>query len=453
VSDGLDIRSDIAGAAWPPVSNGQNALLFALLRQFEETQWQPPALLSAMQHRQLHSLAVHAQNYSPHFRDRLARAGLTPDDLLLPEGLRRLPELRRRELQGAADLFCSEVPAGHAPLTEGRTSGSTGEPVVVKSTAINRFDWFALTLREHLWHRRDAMARFCAIRPGFAAPRRGGDWGLPFSAFSHSGPFLGLPITTDIDRQIDELVAFAPEILLVYPSNLAAILRRCAVRGIGLPTLRHIQTVGETLPPQLRDQVRDATGLEIADIYSSTEAGYIACTCPQSGLYHVVETVLVEILDAGGAPCAEGEVGRVVVSDLRNFATPLIRYDIGDYAQAGPPCPCGRGLPTLRRLHGRERNLILMPDGTRHWPLVGFARFREIAPVIQYQLIQDGRESVEVRLVVARALTQSEEDALAAHIREALGFAFALCFVYFDRQIPLGANGKFEEFVCRLAPP
>jgi phenylacetate-CoA ligase len=91
-----------------------------------------------------------------------------------------------------------------------------------------------------------------------------------------------------------------------------------------------------------------------------------------------------------------------------------------------------------------------MPDGVRHWPLVGFDRFREIAPIVQYQLVQDGRESIETRLVVARPLKASEESDLRAHIQASLGFPFALRFTYFEGRIPAGPSGKFEEFICRL---
>jgi phenylacetate-CoA ligase len=92
-----------------------------------------------------------------------------------------------------------------------------------------------------------------------------------------------------------------------------------------------------------------------------------------------------------------------------------------------------------------------MPDGTRHWPLVGYSHFREIAPVIQYQFIQDGRETVEVRLVTERPLTTEEERALEAHVQKTLGFAFAVRFTYFQERLPAAANGKFEEFICRIA--
>lgn len=188
----------------------------------------------------------------------------------------------------------------------------------------------------------------------------------------------------------------------------------------------------------------------VADLYSSQEVGNIALQCPEGEGYHVMaESVLVEVLDDQGAPCSDGQVGRVVISDLHNFATPLIRYDIGDMAEPGGRCACGRGLPTLRRILGRERNLLLLPDGSRHWPLVGFARFREVAPIQQYQMVQHSRSAVEVRLVCERPLTQDEETRLGDVIRGALGYPFDLDFIYFAGELPRSPGGKFEEFVCK----
>ena len=61
--------------------------------------------------------------------------------------------------------------------------------------------------------------------------------------------------------------------------------------------------------------------------------GIIALQCPSGGLYHLQsESVHVEILDEAGRPCAPGEIGRVIVSPLHNFAMPLLRYESGDYA-------------------------------------------------------------------------------------------------------------------------
>jgi len=423
------------------------AELAALLGQLQATERLAPDALAALQLHRFDLLTAHLETHSGQFRARLRDAGLTRAELLAPGGLQRLPLLSRRTLQNAKAVFCETLPAGHRPIYQTETSGSTGEPVVVRRTGLNGMDWMAGTLRDHLWHKRDLLQPFCAIRANFTEVVLCKDWGPPVNMLFKTGPLLGIPVPTDIDRQIELIREFKPRILLIYPSTLTALMNR----GIDLPSVREILTIGETLSEQLRDDAGRRFGV-ITDVYSSQELGTIAIQCPDAPLYHVMaENLMVEVLNDDGTACESGETGRVVVTDLRNFATPLVRYDVGDVAQVGALCSCGRGLPTLNRIFGRERNLVLMPDGTRHWPLVGFCYFRQIAPVMQYQFIQDGRDTIELRLVTERPLTTHEEAGLAARVQKTLGFAFDVHFTYFEKRIPAGPNGKFEEFVCRIA--
>jgi phenylacetate-CoA ligase len=193
-------------------------------------------------------------------------------------------------------------------------------------------------------------------------------------------------------------------------------------------------------------------GVPIVDAYSAQEVGVIALQCPVSGLYHVqAESLIVEVLDAKGGACRPGESGRVVVTDLHNFATPLLRYELRDYAEVGPTCSCGRGLPTLRRVLGRERNMVQLPNGQRHWPLVGLHRFREVGQILQYQLVQHDLEQVEMRLVTAARLDAGAEARLIEIVQQALGHPFRIRLSYEQGELALGAGGKFEEFVCRVA--
>ena len=158
----------------------------------------------------------------------------------------------------------------------------------------------------------------------------------------------------------------------------------------------------------------------------------------------------MEILDAHDRPCGTGEAGRVVITDLQNFASPLIRYDIGDYAEVGAPCGCGRGLPTLSRVLGRERNRVIKPDGTRNWPRVHFARHDAVAPVRQHQLIQHSLEEVEFRVVTDQALTPVQEAGLKAIVQDALGHPFNIRLAQHRTRLPRAPNGRFEEFICRV---
>src|SRR5208282_2367676 len=126
------------------------------------------------------------------------------------------------------------------------------------------------------------------------------------------------------------------------------------------------------------------------------------------------------------------------------------RYEIGDYAQAGEPCTCGRGLPVIRRIMGRVRNMVRLPDGARHWPSLGLLSVMPEGLIKQFQCVQRSLEHIEVRLVTARRLTNEEEAKLRAGLKEKLGHPFKFDIAY-SEQLERGSGGKFEEFRCEIA--
>jgi phenylacetate-CoA ligase len=190
----------------------------------------------------------------------------------------------------------------------------------------------------------------------------------------------------------------------------------------------------------------------VHDIYCCEELGYIAAQCPRYDHYHVPsETVLVEILDEQGRPCAPGQLGRVVLTPLHSFAMPLIRYAIGDYAEVGGPCPCGRGLPVLQRIPGRQRSRVVLPDGRRTWPDVS-ALWAAIPDVEQIQLIQRSQDHVEVFYAREQPLSPAEKHAGGQRIHQALGYPFRLTFTRQDT-IARQLNGKYETFFADIPEP
>ena len=446
------LRSTLPGVHWPAVPDHAAAVQLGLLYQLEQSQWWRPEEIERAQLRQLATVLAFAASEVPRYRERIA----PPKGILDLCAWRKLPVLTRRDIQDAGEALKSRrLPRGHGRIYVTQTSGSTGQPVKVLGTELTRLFWKTLTIREHQWHGRDLGAKLCTIRMARDAEgpkgRERKGWGPATDGLFETGPIAALTLKTDIGVQAQWLARHDPEYLLSYPSNLLALARRFREEGLRLTRLKEVRTIGETVTPPLVQELRDTWGAAVTDLYSSQEVGYIALQCPSgSGLYHLqAETVLVEILDEEGDPCAPGEVGRVVVSTLHNFAMPLIRYDMRDYAEAGPPCPCGRGLPTVKRVLGRKRNMLVLPSGEKRWPVTGFMKYREIAPIRQYQLAQLDLETVEVRLVADRAVTPREEAALAKLIQDHLGHPFALRFVYPDA-FPPHPGGKFEDFVSAL---
>lgn len=445
-------HGDIGSVAWPPVHSVQTASLAALIHQTEQTQWLSAGEIARGQRRQLVEISGFFEANHPWFAARLDDAGLKPADLGQPGGLQRLPILTRREAQAQfGSPPAHTLPAGHGRIAKFNTSGSTGQPVIVWKSEVSLLDWAAMTMRYHRWGHSDFTARLAAIRAGAQGAIEQENWGAPIAHFYKTGPMLMIDIATDLDRQIDMLAAFAPASAIIYPSNLDALTTRLESRGETLPSVRRLWTLGETLHATTRERVRDYWGLEIHDAYSSEEVGYLAIQCPDSGDYHTMDEMLVvEILDEAGHTCAPGEAGRVIVTDLRNCATPLFRYDTGDHAVAAAPCRCGRGLGTVQRILGRERNMIRNPDGTRHWPLTGYKKYREIAPIVQYQMVQHALDRIELRLVAERPVTEAEQAALRRHLNKALKHAFTIDFSFHEGRLSAGPNGKFEEFVSLI---
>lgn len=431
--------------------------LRGLVDQWEVDQWRSPQAIAARQDQHLAALLEHAWRQVPYYRRRLATAGYHPGMPVTPEIWQALPILQRGEVQTAGPaLQADALPPGHGSSTPVTTSGSTGQPVTVTKSGLAQLVWSAITLREHRWHRRDFSRKLAAIRlftdeqARSPAGRLTNSWGPPVSLVHHTGPAALLDVHVGLERQLDWLLEQRPAYLLSLPSNLLGLAKLSLARGISLPGLREARCVGEPVGEVLRTACANAWGIPVTDMYSTQELGYLALQCPGHWHYHVQsESVRIEILSPDGSPCRPGEVGLVVATPFFNFATPLLRYAPGDYAEVGEPCACGRGLAVLRRVLGRERNMWSRPNGDRWWPHVGSTSMAEFASIRQWQFVQKTVDTLEVRLVAPAPLLESEEIALRALVKARLGDYFSVHLSYYE-DIPRARSGKFEDFVSDI---
>lgn len=439
------------GVAWPAIPGPRGVMRLALLHQLSETQWWSAEQLREHQLEQLNALLGHARAHSAHMARTLSALPprLSEDDWLC------LPVLRREDVQTFKDqIRCSALPAAHGKRHAVFSSGSTGKPVATEQTDLSQLFWEVITLREHIWHRRDFAGKLASLRhypPGVvrsAAGAHGPNWGSATADLVQTGPVAMLSVTASVQEQLAWLRRENPDYLLTHPTVLGELLD--AIES-GVPLgdlrLREVRTISESLADGLRARCQAVLGVPLTDIYSARETGYLALQCPDHAHYHVqAESVRVEVLDENDRPCAPGEIGRVVVTPLHNFAFPLLRYDIGDYAEAGAPCACGRGLPVLARIMGRRRHMLTFPDGRKTWPIFNVRSLNDIVPVRQLRMTQRTREHIEVELVTAVPPDAALQARLAELIRHNLGHAFDLSFRY-PEHIARSPGGKFEDFV------
>ena len=318
--------------------------------------------------------------------------------------------------------------------------------------------WSAFTTRDHIWHNRNIKGTLAAIRSsekGVALYPDGAHhvaWGSKNGVFK-TGLSTSLNVNTSIADMAEWIERTKPDYLLSLPNIIKRLAPYCIEHGFDFPFLKGISAHGEMVGEFMRQQAMEAWNTPVHDMYTSREVGYMALQCPVHDHYHVQsEGVYLEILGNDDQPCKPGDTGRVVVTTLQNYAMPLIRYQVGDYAEVGELCDCGRGMPVLNRIMGREQDILVLPTSEERWTLLGspdVRDFMEMAPIAQYQFAHVGPDRMEIRLVVKRTLTNEEEGNITKWVQKKLGYPFVVNFTYFDN-MPLSRTGKFKDFVVEF---
>lgn len=188
--------------------------------------------------------------------------------------------------------------------------------------------------------------------------------------------------------------------------------------------------------------------------YGSREFMNIGMECDRHTGYHLVtDNLLVEVVDDAGRPVPAGEEGRIVVTDMHNAAAPFVRYEIGDLgvmADPGEACPCGRPFPLLKSVDGRLQDMIHTPAGPLTALYITFT-MRQFDDWIEgYQVIQDAKDRIIVRLLTRAELTPERLAPVTALLRQKLGDMT----IDYERVSELSRrrSGKVELVISNLPP-
>jgi phenylacetate-CoA ligase len=430
-----------------------------LLKAFETSQWHDPDDIRSRQFKKMSRLLDHARSSIPHYTRSTSHLTSVDASSLGDGGWLEVPVLKRQTVNRLGEKLLSEnIPTAHGGLNAIFTSGTTGMPVRVVRTQHTLNYWSAFTTRDHIWHNRNIDGSLAAIRSSdknFALYPKGARhsaWGSKNGVFK-TGPSYSLNVGTSISDMAEWIARIQPEYVLTMPNVVKRLAPMCLEQGIEFPGLKEIHVIGEMCGELLRQLTYEAWQVPLHDVYSSREVGYMALQCPVNGHYHIQgEGIYLEVLDDNDQPCKIGETGRVVVTTLQNYAMPLIRYEVGDHARLGGVCDCGRGLPVLTEILGREQDILVLPNGKQGWTLLGSPDVRDfmnMAPISQYQFAHVARDGIEVRLVTKRALTTEEEGRISAWVQKKFGWPFEVSFVY-AQELALTKGGKFKDFVVEF---
>ncbi len=261
-----------------------------------------------------------------------------------------------------------------------------------------------------------------------------------FSAF-HLGPRT----VADYLRALDQ---HGIRWLTGYAVSAYLLARYALEGGHDVPKLDAIITTSEKLTDAMRQTLSEAFDCRVYEEYSTVENVLFASECEEGSLHLSPDVGLVEVLDSDGTPCAPGEIGEVVTTNLMRTHQPMVRFRLGDLARLSDrPCACGRNLPILDEVVGRLEDVVRGPDGREVASFYG--AFFGIPSVVETQIVQHALDHVELRVVMADGLAPGTRAQLEVRMHERLGPGVTITVTPVN-EIPRTEAGKFRAVVSHL---
>jgi phenylacetate-CoA ligase len=428
-----------------------NAFHKQIFDMLMESQYWPPEQMLAFQRDQLAQLLRHAKATVPFYKTRLDVVFRKNGDIDWNRW-NEIPIVTRADVRDRGeDMMATKLPRGHGRVTRNFTSGSTGIPISIYKNELFRSASRAAGKRFSSWAGIDHAKARADFPPQLYAP----DNAHPHykiesvdSAWLEEKPGLKMLIS----RALAEPTALEllREFNVRYVTSLPNFVEMLAHANLDFPQpikLEMILCYGmQALGTQI-DLFQRSFGAETYNSYSSEEAARIAAQCNLQGPYHInAEQLLVEILNENGGACARGEAGSVVLTMFYSTAQPLIRYEIGDLAQFGEHCPCGRNLPTLSNILGRLYPIFIRPDGEKFWVQFEHEIIAKNLQCKSYQIAQTGALTFEVRYVPHQLGQPRNLEIVKNTVRKNLFFDAEVPFRVMEN-IPLGKGGKPQVLV------
>jgi phenylacetate-CoA ligase len=420
------------------------------LRELSASQWLDAGTLRTRQWERVREMVAYAFKHCPYYQVRFAGARFKAE-LRDWSDFRQLPILTKLDIRANEGQLLSRE-FRREELVEARTGGSTGVALALHFDRRCQEMRNAAAMRSDRWAGWDIGMKVAAV------------WGNPPIARTWKSRLRSLllerTIYLDTMNLNEEAVrAFVgtwrreqPQILFGHSHSIYILAKY--LQRMGIPDIRPrgiVSTSMMLLEPE-RKVIETVFECPVTNRYGCEEVGLIACECERhEGLHLNVDHVCVEFLKEDGAEAKPGDEADIVVTDLVNRGMPLIRYRVED---RGVPtdriCSCGRGLPLMERVTGRQADFLKRPDGSLIAGVSLVERTLTAIPGIeQMQLVQNDLHRVCARVVKDDAFTEESAHKLRNELQTAFGSDVDIDMQYVSA-LDQARSGKYRFAICNV---
>jgi phenylacetate-CoA ligase len=374
------------------------------------------------QKKQLGNLVNHAYLKSEFWRQRI------PKGPGRQEVLQNFPILTRKDITAQVQKEGSLFGDNKQRSTQTyETTGSTGTPLkvfvcpqngyynVVRGLAQYFFD--DLPFDENRIKIAPITSSELLLKQTTVLSGSGPDWAAPLSRIYRNGSNKALRYNNDVAGLLQEMSKDRVGYLVCPSRFLEQLLAHAGldmVKGLGIRAWFHLS---DYRSPDVVRQLKQI-GIQCFSSYSAGELGPIAYECKTNeGYFHVAHTNVIVECDQKLTTEIDGEtVGRLLITHLHSYATPLIRYDIGDFGKLHDQCPCGHNGPTISHIYGRGKHFLRHPDGKY---MAFYLSTRVLCDAVDFEecrFRQDAIDTITVQIGGRESLSPEEEEKLKAVI-------------------------------------
>jgi len=426
--------------------------LVSTKKELEKSDFWTKKQLEEYQLQKLQDLVVFSYEHVPYYKQLFDQIGLKPNDIRRLEDIREIPILTKDIVRSEYNnLMADDVNVNSRKIKVSKTGGTTGMPLkFYKNTQTRDFTWGAY-YRWYNWMGIKAGDREAVLWGASSVLKEKKLHVLKLKALSKLNHTLSINSfnlnENTLPGVVQQLISYKPTLLRGYLSAVLQVAKYFKEHDLTLPSLKAISSTTETLLPMYRQYIEEAFNVKMFDQYGCGECNSIAFECASHlGLHINEEHCLLEVLDDIGNPC-EKESGRVVLTDLDNYAFPFIRYENGDSVVMGTnECECGRHSRMLLSISGRSTDVVYLKDGsavhgvffTDVFHELGFDNFEYFT---RFQIYQKNKGDFVCRLEKTnKELPQRELGTIKSVLQQ---FGNEIKIELLDK-LPVDRSGKFR---------
>ena len=217
------------------------------------------------------------------------------------------------------------------------------------------------------------------------------------------------------------------------------------------PTLKCCIVTAEMCSKEDRLIIEDAIGIPVYNEYGTSETSIIALEDRQLNWKISTDRLWVEILNEENKPVNNGEIGKIVITDIFNQAFPFIRYEIGDTGSIEDYNEYPYLI--LKELSGRISDTIYLPSGKKS-PGLSFyyvtrSIFEKSTNIREFKIIQKEKDFILFQIVSKLELNDDEKKIIFDETAKYLEPGLNISFEKVDK-IQKKYSGKNQHFFSEI---